>query len=1021
MPSEDPNMKRLLLVAILFAASIVAVKSQNSIHGRITDEEGKPLESANIVVTHSVSHGTETPLKSQIGGISDLEGYYILPSIPNGKFAVQVIYIGYQVETFLVDLGEGSRDAHQDISLLSLTLDLEEVVVSAQAKGQLAAINQQLTSTALTNVVASDRIRQNPDANAAEAIGRLPGITVSRSGGEASDIIIRGMPSQYNNITLNGIELPAASGNSRSTSLAGISQYSLQGVEVFKSITPDMDANAVAGSVNMKLKTAPDGFNSNLMVQGGYNAQNNDFRNYKMHANVSNRFLNNKLGMDLNFSSERTNRSTQKLDAGYDWESGVRPEGESVPLYNTYIGLTDVSRIIQRNSGTFVLDYKFSPKSSIEFSNFFTTNPHNGSVMSKTFLPLDGEVYYNINQNIAGRTNLYSGTVLGSQIIGRMEIEYGVSYTTSNSLNEDRNVDVRSYQGFYEGALTQSERSQALPDIINMANNEQTLENLRTYGLGGRSVVAPNFSKELNNQDEKQYEAHMDITLPFQIGDAILLELKAGGQYKYKERNRDFDMVVWHSNVFQDFITGASTTGDGINWLEGLEWVTLNSNNAVSMENMVGGSIDDFLGGDYMFGWYPDLDKINLMYDYWVPMMEYYRALGQDVWQPLFGAEIAMGNILPRPSVANDYSYTQNYFAGYLMPTFSIGNKITLVPGFRYEKVDADMESWYVERRLNETIEIPGYSTYADRENDYFLPMVHFKYKALQNLQFQGSYTKTLNRPLFNTVVPYVYVDNALKPYTHESGNPQLRPELWTNYDINIALHSSKIGLFSINGFYKRVEDKIWNRKWTRLAEDEPIAPFSEVDEVEVTGFYNHEYEVTVMGFEAEWQTNFWYLPKPFSYFTLTLNYSYINNETKYPWEEVSLMPKDTTTSGRIIYDKVRLDSVYAGPMINQPTHLANASLGFSYKRFDTWLSFQYISDIPISMSGAEEKHVDKIAFVRWDLQSRLELPVKGLELLFNISNINNIQEEQYMKGDTRPLHVESYGLTIDFGVRYTL
>ena len=411
--SEDPTMKRILIIAVLFLASTTIAISQNSISGRITDDEGNPLQFANIVVTHSIINGTATPLKSQIGGISDLEGYYILPSVPNGKFDVQVIYIGYQVETFQVDLGGENRDVHQDVSMKSESQVLEEVVVSAQAKGQLAAINQQWSSTALTNVVASDRIRQNPDANAAEAVGRLPGITVSRSGGEASNIIIRGMPSEYNNVTLNGIELPSASGDSRSASLAGISQYSLQGVEVFKSITPDMDANAVAGSVNMQLRTAPDGFNSSIMVQGGYNAQNNDFRNYKMAANVSNRFFDNKFGVDLNISSERTNRSTQKLDAGYDWESGVRPDGESVPLYNTHIGLTNVERIVHRNSGTLVLDYKFSPKSSIEFSNFFTTNPHSGSVMSKTFLPTTAQVFYNVNQNIAGRTNMYSGNWWG--------------------------------------------------------------------------------------------------------------------------------------------------------------------------------------------------------------------------------------------------------------------------------------------------------------------------------------------------------------------------------------------------------------------------------------------------------------------------------------------------------------------------------------------------------------------------------------------------------------------------------
>jgi TonB-dependent receptor len=979
------------------------------------------LQYANIVVTHSINNGIEIPLKSKIGGTSDLDGNYMILSVPDGRFIVKVIYVGYREQTFKVSLGGTNRNARHDVSLKSYSRNLEEVVVTRQAKGQMAAINQQLSSIAITNVVASDRIRQNPDANAAEAIGRLPGITVTRSGGEASNIIIRGMPSNYNNVTLNGIELPSAIGDSRSASLSGISQYSLQGIEVYKSITPDMDANSVAGTVNMILKTAPDSFNCNIMIQGGYNAQNNDFKNYKLAFEMGDRFFQNRLGIELNLSSERTNRSTQKLDASYDWESGVRPEGEYVPLYNTYIGLTDVSRIVNRNSGTLVLDYRFSPGSTIQFSNFFASNPQNdGKIISKTYLPLTGEVFYNVDQIIAGRTNVYSGTILGAQIIGKLKINYGGSYTISNNCSEIRNVDVRSYQGFYKGILDQIDRSKPLAEILRMANNEQTQENLRTYGLGGRSVIAPNFQKNLNEQNEAQYEAHIDLIRSFQITDAILLELKMGGQYKHKDRNRDFDLVVWHSNVFQDFITGKRTTGDGINWIEGLEWITLNDNSAVSMENMVGGSIDNFLGGEYIFGWYPDVNKINKIYDYWIPMMDYYRAQGPKVWGPLFGFEIAMGNILPRPSVAHDYSINQNYYAGYVMPTFSIGNKITLLPGFRYEKVNADMKSWYVEHRLNETMEIPGYETFANRKNDYFLPMIHLKYKALQSLQFQWSFTQTLNRPLFNMIVPYVYVDNANTSYKYESGNPQLRPELWTNYDINIAFHNKKVGLFSINGYYKKAKDKIWNRTWTRLAEDEPIPPFSEFDVVDVTGYYNHKYNVTVKGFEVEWQTNFWYLPKPFNFFTLSLNYSYINNKTKYPWEEVNLVSVDTTDAGRVIYNKIRVDSAFAGPMINQPSHLANASLGFSYKGFDSWISFQYISDIPISLSGAVEKHVYKIAFVRWDFQSRLILPVKGLELLFSIANINNKQEEQYMKGDPRPIHVERYGWTSDFGIRYT-
>ncbi len=996
------------------------VKGNNTIGGKITDEKGEPLPYANIVITHAVVDGSEIPLKYWIGVSSDLEGNYIFQALPDGRFVIKVLYVGYKSKTFQVAAGAGNRNVHRDVSLEQYSHNLEKVIVTSQAKGQMTAINRQLSSIAITNMVSPDRIRQNPDANAAEALGRLPGITVTREGGEANNIIIRGMPSSYNNVTLNGTELPAPMGDFRVASLAGISQYALQEVEVYKSITPDMDANAVAGSVNLVLRTAPDSFTCSIMALGGYNAQNKDFGNYKIAFNLGDRFFNNKLGVDLNFSTERTNRSTQKLDASYDWESGVRPEGEFVPLYNTFIGLTNVSRIVHRTSGTLVLDYRFSPRSHLQFSNFFAYNPHNGLVISKTYLPVDGQVFYDVNQTIGGRTNMYSGTLRGTHYTGKLKIEYGGAYTVSSDRNENRGVDVRSYQGFYKGALDQTDRSLPLAEIIGMARNEQTMENLRTYGLGGRSVIAPNFQKGLNNQNDHQYEAHFDLTIPFRFSDAVSADLKFGGQYKYKSRNRDFDMIVWHSNVFQDYITGRLTTGDGIDWTKGLEWVTLNDNNAVSMENMVGGTLDDFMGGKYIFGWYPDVGKINQIYDYWTSMLDYYRAQGQEVWEPLFGFEIAMGNILPRPSVAHDYSIKQNYYAGYVMSTISMRNRFTLVPGVRYEKVDARMKAWYVEHRLNETLEIPGYPTSAKRENYYFLPMIHLIYKISDHIQIKSSFTQTLNRPLFNAMIPYVFVDNAGSPFTYESGNPYLKPELWTSYDVSLNVHGSRIGLISVNGFYKKTKNKIWNRTWTRLAEDEPMPPFDRNEVVNVSGYYNHQYPVTVQGFEAEWQTIFWYLPKPFSYFTLSLNYSYIHNQTRYPWEEINIVPVDTTDRGRVIYNKIRVDSAYTGPMINQPSHLANVSLGFSFKGFDTWLSFQYIGQTPISLSGAVEKHVYKIAFIRWDLQCLYKLPVKGLDVLFDIANINNIQEEQYMRGDTRPIHVERYGWTCDFGIRYT-
>src|SRR3972149_1951540 len=80
-----------------------------------------------------------------------------------------------------------------NIGLKQIILEGEAVVITAQMRGQLAAINQQITAKTIVNVVSEEKIKELPDANAAEAIGRLPGVSLLRSGGEGNRVILRGM------------------------------------------------------------------------------------------------------------------------------------------------------------------------------------------------------------------------------------------------------------------------------------------------------------------------------------------------------------------------------------------------------------------------------------------------------------------------------------------------------------------------------------------------------------------------------------------------------------------------------------------------------------------------------------------------------------------------------------------------------------------------------------------------------------------------------------------------------------
>ena len=82
----------------------------------------------------------------------------------------------------------------------------------------------------------------------------------------------------------------------------------------------------------------------------------------------------------------------------------------------------------------------------------------------------------------------------------------------------------------------------------------------------------------------------------------------------------------------------------------------------------------------------------------------------------------------------------ENYYAGYLMAELRLGNMVSLIPGVRYENTNYDLHSWWVERRLDESLEIPGYETEATRQNDFLLPMVHLKIKPIDWFHIQTSY-----------------------------------------------------------------------------------------------------------------------------------------------------------------------------------------------------------------------------------------------------------------------------------------
>ena len=248
-------MKHLISTSFFFIF-FSSITHASSLKGTVTDaSSGDPLLGANVFLA-----GTS------FGDAADENGSYTLSNVPSGKYIIRATYIGYTTVEDSITLTPG-KDLTYNIQLSYTALEGEEVTVSVQAKGQLNAINQQLSSRSIVNVVSSDRIQELPDANAAESVARLPGVSIQREGGEGNKVVIRGLSPKYNAVTINGIRMASTDSDDRSTDLSMISQYMIEGIEVTKAATPDKDADVLGGTVDFKIKQAPDGFKYNLISQ----------------------------------------------------------------------------------------------------------------------------------------------------------------------------------------------------------------------------------------------------------------------------------------------------------------------------------------------------------------------------------------------------------------------------------------------------------------------------------------------------------------------------------------------------------------------------------------------------------------------------------------------------------------------------------------------------------------------------------------------------------------------------------
>ncbi len=240
----------------------VTVFSQ-SLRGVVTDDAThEPIPGASVLIKNT-----------SFGTITTAAGYYQFDNLPPGKYVVNARFVGYSTIEEAVEVkSDGSERENFKLKIATTTLGTVVVRGTATQGTDVGARRKEKKSSAVVNVVSAQTIEHSPDLNVADISQRVSGITLDRSADSKSEfVIIRGMEQRYNNTLINGIKIPSTDPTSRSVPLEVIPSELIGNLVVSKTLTPDMEGDAIGGTVDIQMKDAPADDLLNVNVAGGYN------------------------------------------------------------------------------------------------------------------------------------------------------------------------------------------------------------------------------------------------------------------------------------------------------------------------------------------------------------------------------------------------------------------------------------------------------------------------------------------------------------------------------------------------------------------------------------------------------------------------------------------------------------------------------------------------------------------------------------------------------------------------------
>jgi TonB-dependent receptor len=950
----------ILIVTFIASGFARAQGDRGTIAGTVKDSSGAVLPGARV----------ELQQKGP-SAVTDAQGQFIISNLAPGSYTLVVSYVGFSSFSTSTTVVAG-QIAHVDAALQVESTSQIVTVSGDRALGEVEAINIERTADNIVQVLPSQVITSLPNTNIADAVGRLPSVSLERDEGEGKYVQIRGTEPRLSNLTVNGILVPSPEGNVRNIKMDIIPSGIVDRIEVNKTLSANQDGDAIGGSVNLVTKTAWERPTLDFEGQGGYTNI------------IGGRWLDA-------FSGTVGQRAGSRKQWGfllggtYDWNGRGINDLEPAPGVTTLNGVN-----YPYFAGADLRTYKYY-RSRYGFAPEVDYVPKPGSNIYFKGLYSDFHDY--------GETWVYTPNV------GSLLAVNGTQYTFDNTgFMNYRHYVRRPDQQIYSGMV--GGRHDLTSNLITY-----TFAVSRAHNIGGQDFATTRFNGgpisqpgiQINLDTSNPYEPKFPVAGNVNIYDPTQYAVSSYTIPNYASTQLNFEGAASYARRYSTrdhygtFEMGLKVRNGHKTQSEN-DFIYDNQPGTTTLADVLGTFTNPtYYDGAYKYGPMSDYNKII-------------QQVGGNLPQLGYDQSASISSNVPAGFDANERVY-----AGYLMNTIGFG-KLSVQAGVRFEATDANYRSGAFDVAGNPT-SVTGSSNYVN-----VLPSVQLQYRLQQNTNLRGSFGIGIARPNFADIVPSRSIDPNTSPYpTISAGNPALKPTRANNYDILVEHYFRPYGILQAGFFYKTLSDAIYSTRNRFTGNSAQCVQYPICDVLEsINGPSGH-----ITGFEASWEQRLAFLPGPLSGLGVALNYSYTSSQVTFPagFNAITPTATDPNPPGRsdhpslqrqapnnynvgLTYDKSRFSGRFA------MSH--NDASIYSY----FWINAAPTTDPVLGLRGPNGDQY-LYAHTQYDIQGSYRL-YKGLSVVAYGLNLSNEVFGFYQGSKQYPIQREFYHPTASIGFRWT-